>query len=515
MEINKRSPIQYDIRPIPGSVLVCEFKIKGQKNIVKINIELIIYHRRSNSANDVKKIGLISSGIQSIYTSTQDDIYTVNIRVPEFDIKNRTQSFLLVYIDNTENYYSRVNIESLTVEEYSQYLSRKNKKEEEFKKLIDKLKNKDGEPDVICEGLMFGDSGFAKAMRNVAFGLHTLGCQVRTVIHDKDNINTATTEKGSAINQLRAGPSDIHVEPYFWINMTYPLGVRYHDCCYNIGYVMFETETFPDVFAQNLTKQHEIWTPSTFCRDSIVKAGLPNVFVMPLGVDTELFNPSKVKPMQCPDKIDGKYKFLSVMGYSERKGVSTLIRAFAEEFKKEEDVILYIKGGWYHPHKAQEEINNVTKDIKDPPYIHLDFTIYPENILAQIYKMVDVFVLPTRGEGFGLPYAEAMSMELPTIGTRWSGNLDFMNDDNSYLIDINGVGPCPQCNWICPQYINANFAIPSKNHLKLLMRYVFEHRDDAKLKGKSAREYITKNFSWEISCKKMYKRLKDISQENI
>jgi glycosyltransferase involved in cell wall biosynthesis len=37
--------------------------------------------------------------------------------------------------------------------------------------------------------------------------------------------------------------------------------------------------------------------------------------------------------------------------------------------------------------------------------------------LASVYKAMDCFVLPTRGEGWGRPIAEAMSMALPVIGT--------------------------------------------------------------------------------------------------
>ena len=42
-------------------------------------------------------------------------------------------------------------------------------------------------------------------------------------------------------------------------------------------------------------------------------------------------------------------------------------------------------------------------------------------------------------EGYGRPYMEAMAMALPTVGTRWSSQTSFMDDTNSYLVDINGV----------------------------------------------------------------------------
>jgi glycosyltransferase involved in cell wall biosynthesis len=42
--------------------------------------------------------------------------------------------------------------------------------------------------------------------------------------------------------------------------------------------------------------------------------------------------------------------------------------------------------------------------------------------MPQLYKSADAFVLPSRGEGWGLPLMEAMAMELPTIGTNWVSN---------------------------------------------------------------------------------------------
>src|SRR5436190_3423824 len=58
----------------------------------------------------------------------------------------------------------------------------------------------------------------------------------------------------------------------------------------------------------------------------------------------------------------------------------------------------------------------------------------PADQLPSLYAAADAYVLASRGEGWGRPYMEAMAMGLPTIGSRWSGNLAFMDDENSFLV---------------------------------------------------------------------------------
>ena len=46
----------------------------------------------------------------------------------------------------------------------------------------------------------------------------------------------------------------------------------------------------------------------------------------------------------------------------------------------------------------------------------------------------DCYVSLHRSEGFGLTLAEAMAYGRPVIATAYSGNLDFMDEHNSYLV---------------------------------------------------------------------------------
>jgi glycosyltransferase involved in cell wall biosynthesis len=64
----------------------------------------------------------------------------------------------------------------------------------------------------------------------------------------------------------------------------------------------------------------------------------------------------------------------------------------------------------------------------------IDSTLSAEDYI-RFYRAADCYVIPSRGEGWGMPVTEAMSMSLPVIVTGWSGTADIVNDDVGYLID--------------------------------------------------------------------------------
>ena len=55
--------------------------------------------------------------------------------------------------------------------------------------------------------------------------------------------------------------------------------------------------------------------------------------------------------------------------------------------------------------------------------------------MYELINSCDSVISLHRAEGFGLHLAEAMAMGKAVIATNWSGNVDFMNSKNSYLVD--------------------------------------------------------------------------------
>merc|ERR1712194_688558 len=90
-------------------------------------------------------------------------------------------------------------------------------------------------------------------------------------------------------------------------------------------------------------------------------------------------------------------------------------------------------------------------------------------------------------------YMEAMAMGLPTIGTNGSSHLDFMNQNNSFLIDVIAHEPLRDDTF---HHLTSSelFMRPSVDHLRKLMRYVVEHPAEAKLRADAAM-YVRDKYS--------------------
>jgi glycosyltransferase involved in cell wall biosynthesis len=102
--------------------------------------------------------------------------------------------------------------------------------------------------------------------------------------------------------------------------------------------------------------------------------------------------------------------------------------------------------------------------------------------LLPYYNLADVFLLLSYGEAFGLVLIEAMACELPVIVSQQPPFDEIINDSCGIMVNENN-----------PEEV-------SQAILKLL-----ENDNLRKEMGKKAREYILKNFSWDIIANKYLK----------
>ncbi|MGA2212206.1 MAG: glycosyltransferase [Bryobacteraceae bacterium] len=276
---------------------------------------------------------------------------------------------------------------------------------------------------------------------------------------------------------------------------------------YKIGFTMLETDGIPAEWVRQANRMNEVWVPSSFNAWTFQKSGVSRpIFVIPLGIDPSYFNP---KLARYP--LTGLYTFLSIFEWGERKTPEILLRAFSDEFRPDEPVVLICKtlnsDGDVDVHAQIDALDLGSMATR----IHLSLNqVLPTPQLGSLYRSADCFVLPTRGEGFGMPVIEAMACGLPVIATDWSAHCDFMNAENAYPLPVDRLVPAEAK---CPYYQGFKWAEPSYYHLRRLMRHVFENQAEARAKGQRASHDMLQNWTWDHAAQKIVDRLDQIVAE--
>ena len=252
---------------------------------------------------------------------------------------------------------------------------------------------------------------------------------------------------------------------------------------YNIGFSMLETTGVPESWVEACNKMDEIWVPTpfsvwTFRRSGVVKP----IRQLPLGlIDTHYFNPN-IHAYPIDD-----FTFLSVFEWGERKAPEVLIKTFNSTFRADEPVVLICKYVNSDPGVVPGKIvEDLHLDPNGGRIVFSENEHVPYYQIAQLYRSADCFVLPTRGEGWGMPILEAMGCGLPVIASYWSGQQYFMTDANSYPLQVDLTPATAKCSY----YHGFKWAEPDAVHLQHLLHHVYENQQEARQKGTRAEKDV-------------------------
>jgi glycosyltransferase involved in cell wall biosynthesis len=274
-----------------------------------------------------------------------------------------------------------------------------------------------------------------------------------------------------------------------------------------IGIWGWETDTIPVRWQRAFALVQEVWVYSRFMAENIGAAAPVPTIALPPPVQAPA---EPVAPLRLDVPDDG-FLFLFVFDYLstiQRKNPVGLIEAFRRAFAPGEGPRLLLKtiNGPLRP-LAEEE---VLWAAHGRPDIHVVDRSLSGAELNGLMAACDAYVSLHRSEGFGLTMAEAMAIGKPVIGTGYSGNLDFMNADNSYLVEYELGRVGPDCEIYPPE---GTWARPSVEHAAELMRRVVERPREAAAIGERAREDVARELSPQATGEAMRRRLEELDGE--
>jgi glycosyltransferase involved in cell wall biosynthesis len=283
----------------------------------------------------------------------------------------------------------------------------------------------------------------------------------------------------------------------------------------NILRTTFETKRIPAEWLPHLQRFDELWVMSHFNREAFIRSGIApeKVRVISGCIDVDLYQ-RPAASLQLPAACHGRLIFLSVFDWQRRKGWDVLLRSYVREFMSTEGAALLLKVTRGHGHPRDlviEQIDSFLRGLGTSLARRPDIVLWDAPLSAgemiSLYHSVDVFVLPTRGEGLGRPFMEAMACGLPVLGTASTGNADFMSAANSLVVTSACTAVDEAAAREIPVFRGHDWYEPSGESLRGGFRRLFE--DDALRRqlGEKGRETIRGGFGLEHGCAAMARAL--------
>lgn len=264
-----------------------------------------------------------------------------------------------------------------------------------------------------------------------------------------------------------------------------------------IIFSMFESTKIPDEWKRDLSKADLILVPSKFCQKAFKEAGFDSV-VIPLAYDTDTFT-------YKPKDIDREpFTFLHYDAFNQRKGWDVVFKAFNEEFRTE-NVKLILKttklDGFPFPILKSQYPN--VRVIKES---------YKPSELADLLHNSDCFVLPSRGEGFGMPPLEALATGTPVIIPNAHGFSEFF--DRQYFLEVKVKGECPAIYDRFKGVDTGKMIEPDVKSVRSQMRFAYEHRSYVFDMAHKGANWVKDAYNWEKTGRKLLGEIKKIKPKN-
>lgn len=234
---------------------------------------------------------------------------------------------------------------------------------------------------------------------------------------------------------------------------------------YDSGNVIF-IDKVPAVFAISDAVKDELWQKYNI-----------NSIVVNNGILTQVFRHRLNMPI-------GEVMNVVMVSRLEhnKKGQDLLIRAVA--ILQGKIHVTFIGEG-----KSRFFLENLTRELNVEKYIHF-LGVQSQSYIAEHLCDYDLFVQPSRREGFGLTVAEAMASKLPVLVSAGQGPAEVT---------------CGNCyGWV--------FENGSVDDLAKQLNYIYSHYDDALSKANRALQYVCRTYDVSVTAKKYLKLYQQMNE---
>jgi len=224
------------------------------------------------------------------------------------------------------------------------------------------------------------------------------------------------------------------------------------------------------------------------------KVGVDSHYI-PHGVDTNVYRPIPPpirEALRKQNGFDGKFVIGCVAKNQTRKMLPNLLQAYKNLLDKHDDILLFMHcnptdpQGW----NLIDYCNRIGLKNKVIFGMKANQQGLHETQINLVYNSIDVHVLPTTGEGFGLPIIESMAAGIPNIATDYTTSRELL-EGHGELISLSKEMP-----YIIGQ-LNTHRALPSVPDMEKKIEKLYKNPKLRERYSKDGRKFVLEHYNWE------------------
>ncbi|MBC3832232.1 glycosyltransferase [Undibacterium amnicola] len=323
--------------------------------------------------------------------------------------------------------------------------------------------------------------------------------------------NPEFMQEDPVCQRLHQAALDRQLPPYAALRFCYPPFLDDMPATARVVHSYGWEETgFPSAYVEEFNRRLDLITVLSSVvektlRDSGVRVP---IVVTGAGVDHLL----RIQPQALPATMIATckgFRFLHISSCFPRKGIDVLLRAYGAAFRAADDVSLIIKTFPNAHNTVLEQLQTFQQEDAEFPHVLIINEDWDDQRIVALYQFAGAFVAPSRGEGFGLPMAEAMLFNLPVITTAWGGQADFCDELTAWCCDYTFQKAQTHM-----QLTHSLWAEPDMHDLAQLLRQVRGLDDAQRLKKTAvARRRILENFTWRNTAERIRAAVSVLAQQ--
>ena len=357
-------------------------------------------------------------------------------------------------------------------------------------------------------GFFNAEHGIGEAARLLVEALKSVQVPVSTIGYRNTESSQRAVFETDEIGTYKTVIAAINAELNEPMRQTF--GKYFFHDTYVIGQWFWELETAPPWYRSAYKFVNELWAPTRFIEEMLRNEAPKDVRVeyMPL----PLRKPRVVENARRSDLgLDDRFMFLftfDFMSVMKRKNPMGLIDAFKRAFAPGEGPQLVLK--CINGETRAEKFGAMQRAIEGRDDIIIMNKYLDSDMSAALMNLADCYVSLHRSEGLGLTIAESMLLGKPVIATGYSGNLDFMTEETSFLVPWTRVKVGPDAEAYDP---SATWAEPDTDAAAAMMRRVFENPAEARAMAEAGKKDLETRFTPEATGARMRVRLEELWME--